>query len=92
MDEMLDASFENALSDLVDFCVTKIPQVFSGAKSRFDLSFDLSRVLIIITAHALNKENQPSLSNRHTNWDDLRRLINERLTLKVSFKTEEDIE
>jgi hypothetical protein len=37
---------------------------------------------------ALNHEKQPSLSNKHTSWDDFRQLINERLTLK----TEEDIE
>jgi hypothetical protein len=40
----------------------------------------------------LNKEKQPNLSNRHTNWDDFRHLINERLTLNVSYKNEEDIE
>jgi hypothetical protein len=40
----------------------------------------------------LNKEKQPSLSKRHTNWDDFRCLINERLALNVSLKTEEDIE
>jgi hypothetical protein len=32
------------------------------------------------------------LNNRHRNWDDFRELINERLTLNVSLKTEEDIE
>jgi hypothetical protein len=42
--------------------------------------------------HALNQEKQPNLSNRHTDWDDFRRLINERLTLNISFKTEKDIE
>jgi hypothetical protein len=49
--------------------------------------------LITLTAHALNKEKQPSLSNRHTNWDDFWHHINQRLTLNlVSLKTEEDIE
>jgi hypothetical protein len=33
-----------------------------------------------------------SANNRHTNWDDFRQLINERLTLNVSLKTKEDIE
>jgi hypothetical protein len=33
---------------------------------------------------ALNQEKQPSLSNRHTNWDDFRHL---RLTLNVSLET-----
>jgi hypothetical protein len=48
--------------------------------------------LITLTAHALNQEKQPSLSNSHTNWDDFRHLINQRLTLNVSLKTEKDIQ
>jgi hypothetical protein len=31
------------------------------------------------------------LSNRYTNWDDFRHLINEKLTLKAPLKTEENI-
>jgi hypothetical protein len=86
-------SYRNKLSDLVDFCITKgIPQDFDVAKSCLYLSSDHSPVLITLTAHALNQEKQPSLSNRHTNWDDFRHLINERLTLNVSLKTEEDTE
>jgi hypothetical protein len=82
-------SDRNKLPDLVDFCVTKgIHQDFAVAKSCFDLSFDHSPVLITLEA----QEIQPRLNNRHTNWDDFRQLINERLTLKVSLKTEEDIE
>jgi hypothetical protein len=51
---------------------------------------DHSLVLIKLTAHALNQEKQPSLSNRHKNWDYFRRLINK--TLNVSLKTEGYIE
>jgi hypothetical protein len=69
-----------------------IPLDFAVTKSCFDLSSDHSTVLIILTSHALNQEKQPSLSNRHTNWDDFRHLINQRLTLNVPLKTEEDSE
>jgi hypothetical protein len=80
------------LPDQVDFCVTKsIPQDFAAAKLCFDLFSDHSPVFITLTAHALNHEKQPSLSNRHTNWDDLKHFFNERLTVNVSLKTE-DIE
>jgi hypothetical protein len=48
--------------------------------------------LITLKAHALNQEQQPSLSNRHTNWDEFRHPINEGLTLNVSLKTEVDNE
>jgi hypothetical protein len=86
-------SDRNKLFNLVDFCVTRgIPQDFAVAKLYFDLSSDHSPVLITLTAHMLNKEKQPSLSNRHINWDDFRLFINERLTLNVSLKTEEDVE
>jgi hypothetical protein len=86
-------SDRNKLPDLVDVCVTKgNPQTFSVAKACFSLSSNHSLVLITLKAHTLNQEKQPSLSNRHTNWDDFRQLINERLTLNVSLKTEDDIE
>jgi hypothetical protein len=48
--------------------------------------------LITLTSPALNQEKQASLSNRHTNGDYFRHLINQGLTLNVSLKTEEDIE
>jgi hypothetical protein len=86
-------SDRNKLRDLIDFCVTKgFPQEFAVAKSCFDLSSDHSPVLVTLEAHVLNQEIQPRLNNRHTNWDDFKQLINERLTLKVSLITEEDIE
>jgi hypothetical protein len=83
----------NKLPNLVDFCVTRgIPQDFTVAKSCFDLSSNHSLVLITLTPHALNQEKQQCLRNRHTNWDDFRHVINQRLTLTVSLKTKEDIE
>jgi hypothetical protein len=86
-------SDRNKLPDLADFRVTKsISQDFALAKSCSDLSSDHSAVLITLTARELNQEKDPSLSNRHTYWEDFRRLINKRLTLNVSLKTKEDIE
>jgi hypothetical protein len=70
----------------------RVFQDFAVAKSCFDLSPNHSPVLIILESHALNQKKQPSLSNRHTNWDDFRHLINKRLTLDVSLKTEKDTE
>jgi hypothetical protein len=64
----------NKLPDLVDFCV---------AKSWFNLSSDHSPILITLTADALNQQNEPTLSNTHTNWHDFRRLVKERLTLDI---------
>jgi hypothetical protein len=65
-------------------------QNFAVAKSCFDLFSIYFLVLITLTSHVLNQEKQPSLSNRHTNWDDFRHLINQGLTLNSSLKMEED--
>jgi hypothetical protein len=56
------------------------------------MSFHNSPALITLKTHVLNPEIQPSLSNVLTNWDDFKQLINERLTLNISLKTEEDTE
>jgi hypothetical protein len=52
-------SDKNNLPDLVDFCVTNvISQDFDVAKSYFDLSFNYSPVMITLSAHVLNREEQ----------------------------------
>jgi hypothetical protein len=80
-------SDRNKLPNLVGFCVTKgILQDLTVAKSCFDLSPDHSLILITLTSHVLNQGKKPSLSHRHTNLDDFRHLINQRLTLNVSPK------
>jgi hypothetical protein len=75
----------------VNLFVTKgIPQDFAVPNHVLTYPPIILR-LITLKAHALNQEKQPSLSNRHTNWDDFRHL-NQRLNIKVYLKAEEDIE
>jgi hypothetical protein len=86
-------SDRNTLPDLVDCCVTKgNPQDIAVAESCFDLSSDHFSILITLTADLLNQGNEPILSNKHANLDNFRRFVNERLTLNIHLKTEEDIE
>jgi hypothetical protein len=70
----------NKLPDLVDFFVQRAFLKTLLAKSCFDLSSYHSSILNTLTADVLNQEKEPILSNRHTNWDDFRCLINGRLT------------
>jgi hypothetical protein len=51
----------------------------------FNLSSDYSPFLITLTVDRLNQEREPILSNGHTNWDDFRCLVNERLTSSIPF-------
>jgi hypothetical protein len=64
----------------VDFCVTKgIPCNFVDAKSCLELSSDHSPVLVTLSAKAILRV-------------VVRHLLNERLLLNVSLKTDSDIE
>jgi hypothetical protein len=65
------------------------PQDFAVAKSCFDWSSDHSPILITLRADALHHANKPILSNMHTNWDNFRRLVNERLTLNILLNIED---
>jgi hypothetical protein len=77
----------------VEFYVTKsIPQDFAAAKSCFNLSSKHSSIFITLIVATLNQENEPILSNRHTNWDNFRHLASERLTLNILLKIDKDIE
>jgi hypothetical protein len=81
------------IPDLLDFCVTKgIPPDFAVAHSCLDLSSDHSPVLVILTSQPIRPDLPPSLSNRLTNWDYIKHLINQRLLLKIPLKTTDDIE
>jgi hypothetical protein len=46
--------------------------------------------LVTLTADVLNQETISS--NRHTDWDDFRRLVSERATLNISLKIEKNFE
>jgi hypothetical protein len=75
---------------LIYLATKDIPQDIAVAKLCFDLSSNPSMVSITLTAHVLNQEKQPSLSNRHTNFADFRSLARETFTLNISLKTEDD--
>jgi hypothetical protein len=83
----------NKLPNLVDFCVTKgIPPTSATATSCLALSSDHSPVLVLLTNYQLPPVKPSQLSNQQTNWDLFRHLITERLTLKIPFKTPENLE
>jgi hypothetical protein len=73
----------------VDFCVNK------GRSSRLR-SCKIMLQPILWSFPDLDHTNsvyaEPILSNRNTNWDDFRLLVNERLTLDILLKAKEDTE
>jgi hypothetical protein len=81
------------IPDLVDFCVTKvIPPDFAIVHSCLDLSSDHSPILVTLTSQAIRHDPPQSLSNRSTNLDYFKHLINHRLLLQIPLKTTDYIE
>lgn len=83
----------NKIPDLLDFFITKnISHNYLTAKSCLDLSSDHSPVLLSFTSELLLKERPPSLYSKNTDWNYFKKLINEKINLKVRLKTEYDLE
>jgi hypothetical protein len=81
------------LLDLVDFCVTKdIPPTSTTATFCLYLSSDHFPAPVSFANYPLPPVTPPHVNNRQTNWDLFRHPITERLTLKIPFKTLDDIE
>jgi hypothetical protein len=81
------------LPDLVDFCVTKgIPRNFADAKSCLKLSSDHSPVHVTLSTQAILRVLQLKLCKRKIDWYAFRHLLNDRLLLNITLKTDSDIE
>jgi hypothetical protein len=77
------------IPDLVEFCVTKsIPPNFAVAHS----CHNHSPVSVTLTSQPIRSDPPPRLSNKHTNLDYFKHLINERLLLQIPLKATDDIE
>ncbi|KMQ86419.1 reverse transcriptase [Lasius niger] len=78
--------------DIIDICVTRgISKKYLDAESCLDLSSDHSPIIITINSQILKKEKPPMLCNKHTDWTNFRKLLEESLVTKIPLKTAEDI-
>ena len=76
---------------LIDFCVTKsIPHNSIQSDSCLDPSSDHSPVMIKLTTDIMERAKQPTLSNKYTNWDKFKRLVETNLDLKVPLRNGEN--
>lgn len=83
----------NKIPDLLDFFVTRgISQNYMDIVSSLDLSSDHSPLILTISSTVMKKEKPPSLTNKHTNWDQFRDLLNNTLRLTIPLKCGEDID
>lgn len=82
----------NKIPDLIDFCITKgIRNENVRCESCLDLSSDHSPVLITLSRQILKCAKPCFLHNKHTDWNQFRRLISSTLNLQIPLKSDEDI-
>ena len=80
------------MPDLIDFCVIKgIPIQYLKAESCLDLPSDHSPVIITVSSEAIKRQTPPHLSNKHTDWENFRSLLDEYINLGIPLKSEKDI-
>lgn len=81
------------MPDVIDFCVVKgIPLNHLLIEENFDLSSDHSPVLVQISTDIIHKQKPASLTNRSSNWDLFRNLLEERININISLKSAEEID
>ncbi len=79
--------------DLLDFFITKnVSHTNLAIKSSLDLTSDHSPVLLLLSSEAIPKEKPPFLSNKNTNWDQFKKLFDEKINLNIPLKTGHDLE
>lgn len=69
-----------------------IGQNYTDVKSCLDLSSDHSPIIATISSTIIYKEHSPTLSNKLTNWEKFRQIMNENISLKIPLKTPDDID
>jgi hypothetical protein len=79
--------------DLIDFCVIKcIPSHCLNAKPRLDLSSDHSPVLNSSSTSAIENIKPSSLTNKKTNWNLFRQMLDNTIVLNIPLKTADNID
>ena len=83
----------NKTPDLLDFFITrKLPLAYAKLEEGFDSSSDHSSILLTLSDKIIVKENKPSLTNRHTDWEGFKYELNNRIKFNVLLSSEERLD
>lgn len=79
--------------DVLDFCVTKgLTSNLFEVTSCLDLSSDHTPIIINMYAQTRNKQQQPSLYSRRTDWELFRAKLDSHIRLNIPLTSEYEIE
>ena len=83
----------NKIPDLIDFFVSRnLSSSFLNIIEEFDLDSDRSPIVLTLSETIIKKEKNPTLSNRLTDWDMFRGKLENRISFRVTLKTNDEIE
>jgi hypothetical protein len=81
------------IPDLLDFFISGgISKSYLEVNSNFDLSSDHTLVIGTISTTLINVNKVHRLHNKSTDWQTYKKLIENKLNLKISLKTSEELE
>lgn len=81
------------LPDLLDFFVTNgISHHYLDISSNLDLSSDHSPVIVTVSSSVILKAVPPVLCTQRTNWPYFQEILNQKINLKISLKTSDELE
>ena len=81
------------IPDLIDFFITRnISSNYIKIEEADDLFSDHSAILMTLSDKVILKEAAPHLSNKSTNWEGFKISLENRIDLKTSIKTNEELD
>jgi hypothetical protein len=81
------------IPDLLDFFISGgISKSYMEVNSNFDLSSDHTPAIGTISNTVINANKVPRLHNKSTGWQTYKKLFEDKLNLKISLKTSEELE
>ena len=81
------------IPDLIDFFIIKnIPAQYLQIEESHDLNSDHTPIHLTLSENIIQKENNPVLVNRRTDWDSFRQSLEVKINLKIPLKNEEQLD
>ena len=81
------------IPDLIDFFIIKnIPAQYLQIEESHDLNSDHTPIHLTLSENIIQKENNPVLVNRRTDWESFRQSLEEKINLMVPLRNEEQLE
>lgn len=78
---------------LLDFFISrKISMNYIKVEDCYDLDSDHSPVILTLSDKIIQKEPNPTLVNKHTDWESFQIELNEKIQLNVPLRTAEELE